>query len=92
MAVLALITMKGDPDDLLDRYDRSAAEMEEVSDDGLILHSIAPTEDGVVMADVWESQETLERYMAHPDFVKMLERYEFPEPEVRMYDVHNLQR
>ena len=92
MAVLAMITMKGDPDDLLDRYDRSATEMEGVAEDGLILHSVARTEDGVVMADVWDSRETLETYMSNPDFVKMMERYEFPEPEVTLYDIHNLQR
>jgi quinol monooxygenase YgiN len=91
MAVLALITMKGDPDDLLDRYDRSAAEVTEVEEDGLILHSIAPTDEGVVMADVWDSRETLEKYMSHPDFVSMLDRFEFPEPEVTLYDIHNLQ-
>jgi hypothetical protein len=87
MAVLALITLPGDPDELLKLYDQHDGETRHLPTTGLVSHTVARTPHGLTMADVWESPELLERYMAEPEFQAALDRAGMPEPTVEVYAV-----
>lgn len=87
MPVLAIINLDGDPDALLKMYDQMDAATGDVPTTGLISHVAARTATGLTMADLWESAELLEAYMADPTFETELQRAGFPEPRVEVYPV-----
>jgi hypothetical protein len=61
MAYLTITRFSGDPDHLLDTYRRSAKKMAEVGRDHcLILHTAAKTEDGVLVVNLWPSEDASE--------------------------------
>jgi hypothetical protein len=58
---LTIARICGEPDDLLAGYRRSAEIMSEVGrDHGLILHAAARADDGLLMVNLWPSQEESE--------------------------------
>jgi heme-degrading monooxygenase HmoA len=56
--------------------------------EGLISHSAAITEDGLVVADVWESPEALEAFF-ESDLGPAFQQAEIPPVEPRIMPVHN---
>lgn len=87
MAVLAIITLDGDPDTLLKMYDQMDEATVDVPTTGLISHVAARTATGLTMTDIWESAELLEAYMANPTFESELHRAGFPEPRVEVLSI-----
>ncbi len=87
MAVLAIINLDGDSDTLLRMYDEHDAATKDLPTTGLISHVAARTSAGLVMADVWESEELLGAFMAQPKFQSELQRVGLPQPKVEMYAV-----
>ena len=58
MAYLTITRITGDPDRLLAGYRRSSDTMSAVGrDHGLILHSAAKTEEGLLIVNLWPSKE-----------------------------------
>lgn len=87
MAVLAIITLTGDPEALLKGYDAHEAATRQLPRTGLVSHTAARTGTGLVMADVWESADLLGAFMAQPEFQAGLLEAGLPEPTVEMYHV-----
>ncbi len=87
MAVLAIIKLDGDPDALLKMYDQMDEATGALPTTGLISHVAARTDTGLTMADIWESAELLEAYMANPIFESELHRAGFPEPSVEVVPI-----
>ncbi len=57
MAYLTITRISGDPDELLDGYRQTADTMEGVGrDHGLILHTAARTDEGLVIVNLWPSR------------------------------------
>ena len=54
---------------------------------GRLSHVAAPTEDGYLVVDAWESQEALDRFAQ--TLGPLLERAGGPAPPPRVYPVHN---
>ena len=60
MAYLTITRIAGDPGQLLDGYRRSSETMSRVGrDHGLILHTAAPSDDGLVVVNLWPVQGRL---------------------------------
>src|SRR5918998_1579060 len=58
MAYLTIARIDGDPDRLLDGYRRTSPLMDQVGHDhGLILHAGAQTTDGLLIVNLWPSQD-----------------------------------
>ena len=58
---MTVMKISGDPDELAARYAESAKTMAEVGrDHELILHAAAKTEDGLMVVNLWPSQEESE--------------------------------
>lgn len=91
MPVLAIINLDGDPDTLLSKYDHMDEVTRDVPTTGLISHVAARTAGGLMMADLWESTELLEAYMADPRFESALRAGGFPEPRVEVLPVDRQQ-
>jgi hypothetical protein len=74
MAYLTLARFSGDPDELLDTYRQSAKRMSEVGrDHGLILHTAAKTDDGVLVVNLWPSEDASEAAARDPRRLTVLQ-------------------
>jgi len=69
---------RGEPDDLLARYDAMLAEMPTRS---MRLHLCLRAEDGILLVDTCPSREVFEAFSADPGFAALRARHGLPEPE-----------
>ena len=89
MPVLALFRYEGDPDKLLAGYDRELAHPVPREQPRRISHTCGRADHGMVIVDVWESAEDLQKMLDDPEFQKNLEASGAPEPQlVEVYEVH----
>ena len=85
-----IATMKGDPDDLVEKYQRQQGllyEEFEGSPPGYLAHVCARADDGIVVTNVVESEETV--WETRPRFAKTAEAVGMPEPDIDVYPVVN---
>lgn len=90
MSVLMIATMKGDPDDLVERYQRQQEllyEEFEGTPPGYLAHVCARTGDGIIVTNVVESEETV--WETRPRFAKTAQAVGIPEPDIDVYPVVN---
>ncbi len=67
MAYLTIARISGEPGELLDGYRESAATMSDVGrDHGLILHAVAPIDDGIMIVNLWPSRDGSEAAATDP--------------------------
>ncbi len=69
--------LRGDPDDLLRRYDALLAE---VPAENMILHLCLRSDDGIVIVDTCPTKEVFEAFHAGEPFRAMRARHGLPEP------------
>ena len=65
-AVMAVVMVRGDIQELLSAYDRYEMSVDERGgpDGGLVLHVCSPTADGICVIDVWESESAFKAWVA----------------------------
>ena len=79
-------TFRGDPDDLLARYD---AMLGEIGAGNLRLHVCLRAPDGIVLVDTCPSKQAYEAFAHGAAFRELRERHGLPEPEqLADYPVH----
>jgi hypothetical protein len=89
MSVLAVFRWKGDPDALLAAYDRELQHAVPRQQPRRVTHICARGDNEVVIVDLWESEEDLQRMMEDPEFLRNLEAAGWPsEPIEQTYQVH----
>ena len=69
---------KGDPDDLVTRYEAMVAE---IPASNMRLHLCLRADDGILLVDTCPSLEAFEAFAASPDFGALRARHGMPEPE-----------
>jgi hypothetical protein len=75
MAYLTIARFSGDPDKLLERYERSSETMSGVGrDHGLILHAAAKTDGGLMVVNLWPSKDESEAAARDPRRLAVLEQ------------------
>jgi hypothetical protein len=75
VAYLTLARFSGDPDQLLERYEQSAEVMSGVGrDHGLILHAAAKTDEGLLVVNLWPSEDESEAAARDPRRLTVLEQ------------------
>jgi hypothetical protein len=75
MAYLTIARFSGDPDELLHGYRQSAETMAEVGrDHGLILHTAAKTDEGLLVVNLWPSKDGSEAAARDPRRLTVLEQ------------------
>ena len=90
MAVLMVLDLPGAT---LEQYDRTN-EILGIHGDadapaGLISHAAGPTDDGIVVVDVWESGEALQSFFEGRGVARAMEEAGAPAAEPRVLPVHN---
>jgi hypothetical protein len=89
MPVLVLFQWKGDAEALLATYDRELQHPVPREQPRRIAHTCAGTDDGMVILDVWESEEDFRAMMNDPEFQQNLRDSGTPEPDsVDVWPVH----
>ena len=89
MAVLMMLELPGAT---IEQYERTNEILgiagDEDAPDGLISHAVGPTDDGILIADVWDSPESLQRFFEEGAGQAMQEAGA-PAGEPRVLPVHN---
>lgn len=92
MAYLTLARLDGDPDRLLAGYRSTAALMDGVGHDhGLILHAGARTGDGLLIVNLWPSEDGSRSAAADPRRLAALERFGI-DPNAQRKEHHDVDR
>lgn len=87
--VLILFRWKGDPDQLIAAYDKELRHPSPREQPRRISHTCAKTRDGMVVVDVWESEEDFRAMMENPAFQQNLREAGTPKPDsVEVLPVH----
>jgi quinol monooxygenase YgiN len=89
---LTIMEHKGDPDALLATIKETIDPVARVKapDYGGIAHAVARTEDGLLIVNVWESEEGSEAMRQHPEVQAAIERMAsagVSPPQVRHYEL-----
>ena len=75
MAYLTIARFSGDPEALLEQYERASETMSGVGrDHGLILHAAAKTDDGMLVVNLWPSKDESEAAARDPRRLGVLEQ------------------
>ena len=83
-AYLTITRISGDPDLLLDGYRKSAPVMEGVGrDHGLIVHAAAPTDDGLLILNLWPSKNGSEAAARDPRRLGTIDRHGLSPDQIR---------
>jgi hypothetical protein len=89
MTVLVLFRWEGDPDAHLAAYDRELAQDVPRDQPTRNLHVCASGENGLVIVDLWETEEDFRRMMDDPEFQENVNAADWPsEPTVETYRMH----
>jgi hypothetical protein len=88
MAILMMVEMHGVTTDDYDQLNRSLGIDPDNLPDGLLSHVAGPTDDGLLIADTWESQAALDRFFEERVGPGM-QQAGLPAAEPRVFPVHN---
>ena len=73
----------------LEQYDQVNAKAGSEKPDGVHAHIAGKTDDGIMVIEVWDSQEHIDRYM-EDSLGQALQEAVVPEPTITEFEVHNL--
>jgi hypothetical protein len=87
---LTITRIAGDPDSLLPAYQRTSDVMAEVGrDHGLILHAATATDEGLLIVNVWPSQDNSEAAAGDPRRHAVVQHHGLTPDQLR-YEHHEL--
>ena len=89
-SVFAVFDFHGDSEELAERYDDVLHKVVAVSSARPVIHLAVPREYGLMVVDVWNSEEALRVFEQNEDFRRVLRESGLPEPKLRIYPVHNI--
>lgn len=90
MPVLMVATIKGDPDDLAERYGRQQQLISEEfggAPPGYMAHVCARADDGLLITNLVDSEDRV--WETRPRFAETAEAVGLPEPDIDIYPVVN---
>lgn len=88
--VLAVLDFHGDAETLRPAYDKALERMVQISPARPIIHLAIPRDYGLMVCDVWDSEEALKRFRENPDVLEAIRSSGMPEPQYRIFDIHNV--
>jgi hypothetical protein len=90
VAILMILEIPGGTTEMYDRVSKLVGiTSDEDAPEGLVSHVAGPTGDSIVIVDVWESAEALQRFFAEGGTAAM-EQAGVPPAEPRILPIHNL--
>ena len=91
MAVVLVIDIPGAT---IEQYESVMEQLRESGGplgDGQTYHAAGPTDDGVVVVDVWNSREDFDSFI-QGRLGEALQAADFPQPQIREIQMHNEER
>jgi hypothetical protein len=90
MAYLTIARISGDPQRLLDGYRETADMMAGVGrDHGLLVHAAAPTDDGLLIVNLWPSRDGSQSAAADPRRAAVVRQHGLDPSRIR-YEHHEV--
>jgi hypothetical protein len=91
MAVVAINEIKGDPQELLAKYDKVNAKLMERGEPapGLLVHTCIVLDDGIRIANVWNTEQEARDGFRNEDFQAALRGGGFEPEAPQIHRVHN---
>ena len=80
------------PGATLEQYDCVDAQVGPVEPEGFHLHVAGATNQGLMVIELWDSADHVQRFMASSTLGQALQEAGIPEPVVTDFEVHKLQR
>jgi steroid delta-isomerase-like uncharacterized protein len=89
MAVLSVMSIQGNPDDLLARMEATLDPVaaRKAPQYGAISSTVVRTDDGIKILNLWETEEGRHRMADDPDVQDAIRAAGFPKPEFKGYEV-----
>jgi steroid delta-isomerase-like uncharacterized protein len=89
MAVLSVMSIQGNPDDLLARMEATLDPVaaRKAPQYGAISSTVVRTDDGIKILNLWETEEGRHRMADDPDVQDAIRAADFPEPRFKGYEV-----
>jgi hypothetical protein len=88
MAIVAIFEMSGMTADQYEQIIQSLADAGQEHPDGRIQHLGATMDEGMIVADVWESEEHLGRFAE--ELMPLIQQSGVELPQPRVYPVHTI--
>ena len=89
MTVVSINELKGDPKDLLAKYDSASAKVFELPRaPGMISHTCVELPDGLRVVNIYQTEEQARAANERPEFREILRTAGLPEPSPTIYRVH----
>ncbi len=89
MAVLSVMSIQGNPDDLLARMEATLDPVaaRKAPQYGAISSTVVRTDDGIKILNLWETEEGRHRMADDPDVQDAIRAADFPKPDFKGYEV-----
>ena len=86
--MMAVFKVTGRTRELVEQYDRLMQELPAAHLGRPQVHICAASPEGLLIVDIWESPEALERFASDPRFIALRAEVGLPDPEVTVLPVH----
>ena len=89
MAVLSMMTIKGNPDELVRKVEETINPVAErkAPQYGGISSTIVRTDDGIMIVNMWETEQGRHQMADDPEVQQALQNAGFPAPAFKAYEV-----
>ena len=88
MAILMIIDIPGGTVEQYDKVNEIMGVDDDNTPDGLISHLAGPTDDGLLIVDVWESEDALNRFVGE-QVMPAMQQVGVPQAQPRVVPVHS---
>jgi len=88
MAILMILDIPGGTVGQYDKVNEIMGVDDDNTPDGLISHAAGPTDDGLLIVDVWESEDALNRFVGE-QVMPAMQQAAVPQAQPRVLPVHN---
>ena len=88
MAILMILDIPGGTVEQYDRVNEIMGVDGGNTPDGLISHAAGPSDDGLLIVDVWESEDALNRFVGE-QVMPAMQQAAVPQAQPRLFPVHN---
>lgn len=88
--VLAVLDFTGDTEDLKSKYEEALRQVVAISPARPVIHLAVPRDYGLMVCDVWDSEEALQRFRDNAEIAEAIRASGMPDPKYRIFELHNV--
>lgn len=88
--VLAVLDFDGDTESLRASYEEALRRVVAISSARPVIHLAVPRDYGLMVCDVWDSEDALQRFRENPEIAEAIRSSGMPDPKYRVFEIHNV--